>query len=320
MILLTLVSTFLFVFFLFVWFTEWISENGTVPDKRLKQFLQFEDKMQRPAASLEKNNRLSDLPFLNRILTEIRFIRSFKIWLQQSDIPWSAGSFLLLTAVMAGLPPIWFMLTGTGSTMLSIIFALTCGSCPFFAVQHKRLKRQKAFETAFPDAVGRLASSLRAGYSLQIAIEGLVKELENIVGEEFKHVVGQMEMGQSFEIALQKMLERIDTPDLRLFIASISIQRESGGNLSGLLSNLENTIRERFQLRRELQAASAQGRLSGMVMSLLPVFVAFFVYLIHNEYIMFFFEDPLGKNMLWGALAGQMIGMLCIRKIVRIEM
>ena len=194
------------------------------------------------------------------------------------------------------------------------------GTIPFLYVQNRRQHRRKLFCRGFPDAIARLANSLRAGYSLQMAIEAMIEEADSLIAGEFRLVLAEMEVGQNFEVALQKMIERIDTPDLRLFIASVTIQRESGGNLAEILDNLELTIRDRFALQKELEAATAQAKLSGLVISLLPIFVGIFIFFIHREYILFFFQDPMGKNLFWCAMIGQVMGMLTIKKIVSIQM
>lgn len=320
MMILSLLCIALAGYFFFSSLSLWVGDGQVVSKDRLHRYLPPSQNVSAESVSLEKTNHLSELPILNRFLSQTALWGSCLKWIRQSGMNMSLGVFLLLTAVLATAPPVLLSALHVGSSTSALMMGLSFASIPFLIVQSKRKKRQKAFEKAFPDAIGRLASSLRAGYSLQIAVENLVKDVENIVGEEFRHLLTELEVGQPFETALSKMTDRIDTADLRLFIASVTIQRESGGNLSTLLCNLEHTIRERFQLRRELAAATGQAKLSGLVLSLLPVFVAIFVYMIHKEYILFFFEDPAGKTLFWMAVWGQALGMFTIRKIIKIEM
>lgn len=275
-----------------------------------------------PASALTMNHRerFSDLPVLDQWLRRNGPLRKFYFWFRQSGLPVSFGAFLLSISCLflAGFTFV-FLVSGENILLTTACSGVITG-LPLFFVHMKREKRKKLFSAAFPDAVSRMSSSLRAGYSLQMALEAVVEDSRNLVSEEFKKVAEEMEVGQGFETALKKILHRMDTPELRLFIASVAIQRESGGNLAELLENLESTIRERFQLRRELNAATSQAKFSGIVLSLLPVFVGFFVFLIHRDYIMFLFNDPAGKIIFRICVTGQIIGILCIRKIVKIEM
>ena len=286
------------------------------PAQRLTRRLALHEK---PAKMrMERRDQLSALPLFDRILRRISPVKRLRTWIRQSALPMAPAVFLLATALLSS--GTFFVLStlhqkGTGVWIISLCAAVI----PFGFVQIKRHQRIKKFSAAFPDAVSRLASSLRAGYSLQMAVEALTEDTSNLVSREFCTVLSQLQVGQSFEAALQAILERMDTPDLRLFIASVIIQRESGGNLAELLDNLEITIQERFALQRELSAATSQARFSGIVLSLLPVFVAAFVYFIHRDYILFFFQDPVGQALLKGCAAGQALGMWSIHKIVSIQ-
>lgn len=310
---------FLTLFFFGFFILQWISGNDESTSRRLDHLLGEKASDEEKKIQLERRQRLSDVPFFERILLKIKPVRNFQIWLRQSGLGISPGTFILSVLFWGSLPIALFVISRHEGVILPILVSLMMGSLPIVIAMFKRADRKKKFSAAFPDAVSRMASSLRAGYSLQMALESVIENLDNIVGYELKKVITEMEVGQSFEVSLKKMLGHIDTPDLRLFIASVTIQRESGGNLAELLDHLEATIRERFQLQRELGAASAQARLSGIILSLLPIFVGFFVYLVHPDYMMFLFEDEVGRKLLWISVTGQTLGILCIRKIVKIE-
>ena len=146
-----------------------------------------------------------------------------------------------------------------------------------------------------------------------------MEEGKDLVSFEFNQVLSEIEVGQNFEEALKGILTRVDIPDLRLFISGIILQRETGGNLAELLDNLESVIRERQELRRELGAATAQAKLSGIILSLLPVFVGFFVFIVNQKYMLFFLNDPIGTKILLSCVVGQMFGIFWISKVIRIE-
>jgi len=317
----TLVISVLFFLALFFLTTFFSSPSAAEEETMQRIIRRLKGNPQDPQALLrvEKKDRLSDVRLLDRFLRRLCWMEKLRLFIGQSGLEVSVGAFLLVclllgttaffSAVFLSVP--WFFAMAASSGAIAI---------PFGVIALKRHKRFKQFSAGFPDAVSRMASSLRAGYSLQMSFEAIVEDRTNLVAEEFKHVVTELEVGQNFEEALKKMLGRIDTPELRLFISAVILQRESGGNLAQLLDNLEALIRERVELQRELAAATAQGKLSGIVLSALPLFVGVFIFAIHQDYILFFFEDPVGKRLLATSIVGQLMGFWSIWKIVHIEM
>ncbi|MDD5217568.1 MAG: type II secretion system F family protein [Candidatus Omnitrophica bacterium] len=299
--------------------SKWFYADREAISERVARQLRGDFKDKRNTVQLERRERLSDLPVLNRLLKSFRPVKAFQTWIRQAGLSVSPGAILLcssFTGSIGGLASLTLPLGPIASaTLVSMGLVL-----PFVFIMLERLKRKKRFSEGFPDAIARIAGSLRAGYSMQMAIEALLEDSRPLIAEEFRRVLAEMEVGQGFEVALQKMLERIDTPDLRLFIASISIQRESGGNLAELMDNLEATIRQRFELQRELQAAAAQAKFSGAVLSFLPLFVGIALFFIHRNYILFFFQDPIGRNLFWLCITGQVLGFLTIHKLIRLQM
>ena len=317
MILFSLLIFFTF-FFLSLSMVRPRKEKDEVAE-RLQRLL--EDAADNPEKNrrLEKRERLSDLPLFNRILEKIAWTHKFHNWVRQSGLPFSPGALILISLLLGSTAFLSLSLL-RAERVFELLVVCFCAMTPFLGVAFVRKRRFKRFSDTFPEAVSRMASSLRAGYSLQMAFEAVREDSGNLVAEEFGKVLAEIELGQSFEEALKRMLERIDTPELRLFISAVMIQKESGGNLTELLDNLETTIRERLQLQRELDAATSQARFSGTILSFLPLVVGVFVFCIHRNYILFLFEDPVGKKLLWMSVAGQIMGFITIHKIVHIRM
>ncbi len=315
-----IISLLLFFFILFLGF----SFNNIIHSEEHELRAKIQDRLKAgdrtiTSVRLEKKERLSDIPFLDRILKKTSYVKKLQDHLTQAGVSLSVGSFLLFSLLVSLLVFTFAPLAGMDMGVSSI-FALTVLALPFFVVTFERNKRRKRFSDRFPDAIGLLASSLRAGHSLQMALETVALEGKDIVSQEFGKVLSEIGVGQNFEEALKGILGRVDTPDLRLFISAVVLQRETGGNLAELLDNLELVIRERQELSRELKSSTAQARLSGIVLSCLPIFVGILVYIIHPEYIIFFFKDPIGKNLLWLCVGGQFFGFITIQKIVSIEL
>ena len=317
MILLTSIVIFFFIFFLALSIYNICCAQEEELRNKIKDRLKRAD-LPITTIKLERKERLSDVPLFNRILQKISKTKKLQNLIDQSGLNISVGVFLLFSIFLGSLCFFLVFLLGLNLLVASLCSAVL-SVLPFFVVHFKRANRIKMFSIRFPDSIALIASSLRAGHSLQMAIGTVVEERSDIVSIEFQKVLSEVEVGQNFEEALKGMLKRIDTPDLRLFISAVILQRETGGNLAELLDNLENVIRERQELRRELKATTAQARLSGTVLSLLPVFVGIFIFLINKNYILFFFNDAVGTKLLFMCFVGQVMGVLFIRKIVQLE-
>lgn len=319
--MITSISVLIFftVFFLLIFTTGSSRNRKSEISERIARSLLNPKAKSHGQLKLERRERLSHIPLIDRILSSFQRAKIVQTWIRQSGLNFSTGTFFLISLFIGLLILLWCE-TLKFPLPASLAASAVGMIVPSVFVKMKRNKRIKTFSMGFADAIARLGTSLRAGYSLQMAIEAMTEESGSLIADEFRIVLAEMEVGQSFETALQKMLNRIDTPDLRLFITSVTIQRESGGNLAEILDNLESTIRERFALQRELEAATSQAKLSGIVLSFLPLFVGLFVFFIHRNYILFFFHDPIGIKLFWCSAIGQLMGVMTIKKIVSIQL
>jgi tight adherence protein B len=317
MILLGSIGFFFFIFFLGLS----VSNIVKAQEKELKA--KIEDRLKNSnksitAIRIAKQERFSDVPFFNRLLQKITIIKKLQDYVSQSGLAFSVGTIVLLSLVLASFVfcvAIFLKLNLSLSCVAAFIFS----SFPFIYVAFVRASRIKRFTESFPDAISLIASSLRAGYSLQMAIETVVEESKDVVSFEFGQILSQVEVGQNFEDALKGILERIDTSELRLFISGVILQRETGGNLAELLDNLEFVIRDRQQLKRELKATTSQAKLSGIIIGLLPVFVGLAIFVLNPKHMLFFIEDPLGTKFLIASFVSLALGILWIRKVTQIE-
>ena len=177
----------------------------------------------------------------------------------------------------------------------------------------------KLFNRQLGDALIIIANSLRTGYSFMQAMDMVAREMKPPISSEFSRTVKEMNLGTTTEIALGNMAKRIDSEDLDLVFTAVLIQRQVGGNLSEVLDNIARTIRERVRIRGEIRTLTAQGRMSGLIVGLLPVAMGFVIYLLNPEYIRVLFSHPIGRLMLIAATVSQVIGIILIRRIVDIE-
>jgi tight adherence protein B len=190
---------------------------------------------------------------------------------------------------------------------------------PYFLLRRAASKRMFKFEEQFPDAIDLIARALRAGHAFPPGLAMVAEELGDPVGPEFKLLYNSQNFGMPLNDAMRSFAARVPIIDARFFVTAVLMQREAGGNLSGVLDNLSSVIRERFKVKRQVSVISAHGRMTAIILSLLPVAIGLIQGLIARQNMALLFGDPLGRGMLAGAAVLQLLGMLWIRKIIRIE-
>ncbi|SEP87967.1 tight adherence protein B [Virgibacillus subterraneus] len=206
-----------------------------------------------------------------------------------------------------------------GSILLAIVGLVFGYFVPEIWLKGKQRKRIKAFNEGLPGMITSIIGSLRAGFSFVQSLQMVSQESYSPIKEEVEHIIKSMQYGTSMEDALLEWQKRMPSDDLRLLVDAILIQRQVGGNLAYLLDKIVETTRERTKIENQIKTLTAQGRLSGIVISLLPVVLGFIIYLMNPEYITTLFVNPIGRLMLVAALIGGIIGFFLIRKITTIE-
>lgn len=256
-----------------------------------------------------------------RLLTALQFSRHAAEQIQQAGLNWSP-SRLVAAMGLAMIPGLGigtlvpFLLNGpTTAVTLAIVF----GAAPYLVVQQKRKKRLAQLEEQFPEALDFLARSMRAGHAFSISLEMLGEELADPLGQEFRALFNEQNLGAPLDIALRNFNGRVPLLDVRFFTSSVLLQKQTGGNLSEILSRLAYVIRERFRLKGQVKAASAHGRLTATILTLLPVGTMLALLLVAPGYLQGMAEDKDGKWMIGGAIAAQILGNFFIKKIINIK-
>lgn len=186
-------------------------------------------------------------------------------------------------------------------------------------VSNRKNKRLKLFSGQLGDALTLFANSLRAGFSFLQAVSSVAREMPDPVSKEFTKLMKEMSLGLSVDKALSNLLIRVPLDDLELLIIAILIQKEVGGNLAEIVDTIAGTIRERITIQREVKTLTAQGKMSGWIVGLLPLFLGFFMFISNPPYIATLFTNPIGQVMVALGIINMMIGMFIISKIVKIE-
>lgn len=247
----------------------------------------------------------------------------------------SGRSLLDLMMVRAGLPLLGseFLAISAGlSLLVFVIFALATLNpvtgflavllflaADFVFVQRRISKRLNNFQRQLADCLSLVANSLRAGFSFLQTMEIISREMEPPMSTEFARVMGDTSLGKSLDEALHDMDERVGSADFSLVVTAVLIQQQVGGNLATILDTIRSTITERIRLRREIGTLTAQGKASGMVLTVIPVAMALFLYLTAPDYITPLFTTTIGRMFIAGAALLVIIGFIIIRKIVDIK-
>ena len=241
--------------------------------------------------------------------------------LQQGGLSWSPTNLLaamLIGGAIGGFLG-WF-LRPLGFTIASTIGGMILfGGIPYFYASYKRGARMREFEEQFPEALDFLARSMRAGHAFSISLEMLGTESPDPLGQEFRALFAEQNLGAPLDVALANFSKRVPMLDVRLFVSSVLLQRQTGGNLSEVLTRLAYLIRERFRLKGQVKAASAHGRMTSVILSILPVVMIFALQFVAPGYLASMVADPDGRWLVAGAVVCQILGYLVMRKIVDIK-
>jgi len=267
-------------------------------------------------ASGERKAPVTDA--LNEALTRRGVGTDLATQLARADIKITVGEYMAATVI--------FMVLAGGvayiikrDVVLTAVALVAGFFAPRFYVSAARRKRLKAFNNQLSDTINLMVNSLRAGYSVMQAMEAVAEEMDAPISTEFGRVVQEQQLGVSLENALGNMLRRVPSDDLDMMITAITIQREVGGNLAEVLDSISHTIRERVRIKGEIRALTAQSRVSGYMISVVPVILSVIIYLINPEFMSLLFTHRCGWMMLGLAVIGIVAGYFVIDKVVSIE-
>jgi tight adherence protein B len=237
--------------------------------------------------------------------------------LLQADIYWLPGTFLSVVGILACLGFLVTFLKWGFSPALGA--AILIGYIPFLLVRLKKDRKTKVIEKQMPEAMELLARSLRAGHALPSCIELAGKEVPNPLGTEMKTVYEEQRLGLSVPAALKRMGDRVASQDIQYFVTAVMLQTETGGNLAEVMENIGHLIRERLKLKGKMQALTAEGKLSALILTLLPFVVFIGLKIINPKYINTLFTDPAGIYIIGIGLFNILVGVIWMKKIIKLD-
>jgi tight adherence protein B len=284
--------------------------------RRLKAF--SAGKYGNEGSSVLRKEVLSRINFLNQILTSIPIARWMNRFLQQGNVPYTLDFFVMLI-ILLGSTGLFGGLMITRNPVLSIIIGICLALLPFFYIRSIKKRRMQKFERQLPDALELVARALKAGHAFSSGMQLAADEFEDPLGTEFQNTLDEINFGASVSDALKNLSIRVECPDLRYFIVSVIVQRETGGNLAEIIEKLAHLIRERFKLRGRVQVLAAEGKLSAMILVALPFLVVLALRFMNPTYITTLIEDPAGRAMAAMAVFLMVLGVLVMRKMIDIK-
>ena len=258
---------------------------------------------------------------LKALLTSFQFSKHAQVQLQQAGLNWSSAR-LLAAMGLAAVPGL-----GLGSLLpfimngptTAILLGVGGAVAPYLFVRHKRKKRLDRLEEQFPEALDFLSRSMRAGHAFTISLQMVGEELADPLGQEFRTLFNEQNLGASLEAALRNFAERVPLLDVRFFTSSVLLQKQTGGNLAEILTRLAYVIRERFRLKGQVRAASAHGRLTASILTVLPIVTMLGMLVVAPGYLQGMAADPDGRWLVGGAIVAQLLGYFFINKIITIK-
>jgi tight adherence protein B len=310
-----ILALFLGSYWLFVLRTEGQSEERI--ERRLKPSVKV--RVAERVSLLKQIAPLSTVPAVEKLLVRSAgVVRPLERLLERSGLSLTVGQLVLASGFMAVLS-FFVVLQLTSESLIALGAAVAGASLPVLAVRWLVNRRIAKFEEQFPEAIDLIARGLRAGHALTSALGMVAEEAPEPVRSEFRLLYDRQNFGMPMADALKSFADRVPLLDAKFFATSVLTQRESGGNLGEVLDNLSALIRERFRLKRHVRAVSAHGRMTGWILSLLPMGIATILCLIAPNYIQIMSTDPIGKMMVVAALVMQGIGAFVMRRIIDIE-
>jgi tight adherence protein B len=271
-----------------------------------------------PVVDVRRDDVLSAIPWLNRWLLKIELAPRLRTLLYQANVKWTTSVLLLLTVTCFAISA-YVVYLRTGVVALAVLIGFSMSIAPLGFVFYKRAQRFGKFEQNLPEALDLMVGALRAGQSLIAALKLVGNETPDPIGGEFRICFDEQNFGLDIRTAMDNLVNRVPLQDLRIVVTAILIQKESGGNLAEVLDKASSLIRERFRLRRQVRVHTAQGRMTGWILSLLPLALGIGLYLLNPITMSILWTRPIGIKLLYTSAAMTVTGGLIIRKIVNME-
>jgi tight adherence protein B len=269
-------------------------------------------------ADILRKRLLSDIPFLNNLLLKTPGLQRLDNLIIKANAKYPMGFYILFAFLLAALG---FML-GTiviKNQILALVLIPVCSCMPFFYLIYLKQKRMQRMQKQLPEALDLISRALKAGHAFAGGMRLVADEFDDPIGPEFAETLDEINFGVSVSEALKNLARRVDFSEINYFVVGVILQRETGGNLAELMDTLASLIRGRFVFEGKVQTLAAEGKLSAVVLVCIPFFIIAYLKLATPDYMNLLFTDPIGRFMALVAGIMMIIGIIVMKKMVKIE-
>lgn len=320
--MLAAISCFITVFLLILAITGQFGKGNSVKERMDRYIDHATAEEKKPVLAEDEFTGTSPLREMikgfGKLVEKRAWVHWLDLQLEKAEIPLKGYEFFFIElSIAAGFSFICLVIKPHPVSI--VVAGLVGAGLPILWLRRKQQKRLVKFNSQISDALVLISNSLKAGYGFFQAMEMVAREGQVPIKTEFARVLKEINLGMTTEESLIRMVERVPSPDWDLVVTAMLIQRQIGGNLSEILDNITNTIRERIRIKLELKTLTAQGRLSGMIIGLLPVALGLFILLINPDYVLLLVKDIRGIFMLGYAAVAELLAIMVIRKIISVD-
>jgi tight adherence protein B len=271
------------------------------------------------APELLRREQRGRFDFLSDVVTWLGVMRRLQELIHQADLKYRAADVFGLSLLLGIVTFLLLQLAGGGLLLLRLVFALLAASIPVAYVMRIRSRRLRQFEEQLPDAIDLFTRTMRAGHNIHSGLETIAQETADPVRMEFKKLIEELALGSQVEPALHGLGRRVPLIDLKFFIISLILQRQTGANMVAVLENLSALVRERLNMAAKMKAHTAQQRFSAALLCALPFVVGIGFWILKPEYIRLLWTDPVGSQFFTYAIISEIVGILVIRKLSNVR-
>ena len=288
-------------------------------DRAIERLQKWSARESMSQLEIVRKESFSDIQWLHDLLATMRRFQPLRVLHRQADCRIPLGSFVLATPVLGVVGLISAMWVLHFPFVLALVPAALSAAVPSGYLYWLKVQRMKQFEQQLPEALELVSRALKAGHAFSVGLKLVWEESADPIGLEFRRVFEEVSMGVALPQALQNITERLDSVDLRFFVTSVLVQRETGGNLAEIIDGLAGLIRKRFELQMKIRALSAEGRFSGIILFCLPIALAILLYQLNPEYMGLLFTDPIGQTLLMVGSSLMVTGAFVMKRLVTIK-
>jgi tight adherence protein B len=286
--------------------------------RRLTEFTAIDSYSSEVVSDITRKRIFSDLPFLQKVISSVPVIMKMDKLLLQANTNYTLG-FYLLASFSSSVITLFFVHYFTRQILLGFGVGIAAFFLPWWYLKIKKKRRIKRAIEQMPDAMDLISRAMKAGHAFSTGMKFVGEEYGAPLGPEFSQAIDEINFGVATQEALTNLAKRVGCMELEYFVVSVILQRESGGNLAEILTQLGTILRERFKLRGKIKALAAEGKLTAIILFAIPLGIAFFTWIVKPDLIETLFSDPIGRMMAAGSGIMMVCGFFIIRKLIRFD-